>query len=70
MKVRECDKDLVLLVAHGAEVSAEISDSCARVNNRNAVRIGERDLQAGGVTSKLLKTGIANGDGTPCTVKF
>src|SRR5947199_4444140 len=50
VKVRERDNDLVLLMADGAKVSAQISQSRARVNDDDAVRIGERDLQAGGVT--------------------
>jgi hypothetical protein len=41
--------------ARGLEVSAQISQSGARVNDGNAVRIGERDLQAGGVAAELLK---------------
>jgi len=70
VKVRERYEDLVLLVANGAEVSAEISQSRACVNDGDAVRIGERDLQAGSVAGELLKTRIANGDGTPRTVKL
>jgi hypothetical protein len=61
---------LFLLVADGAKVSAQISQSRARVNDGDAVRIGERDLQAGGVAAELLKTGIADGDGSPRTVKL
>src|SRR5206468_4254165 len=49
VKVGERDEDLFLLVADGAKVSAQISQSRARVNDGDAVRIGERDLQAGGV---------------------
>jgi hypothetical protein len=59
VKVRERDKDLFLLVADGEEVSAQISQSRARVNDGDAVGIGERDLQAGGVAAEFLKTGIA-----------
>jgi hypothetical protein len=47
VKVRERDDDLVLLMADGAKVSAQISQSRARVNDDDAVRIGEHDLQAG-----------------------
>src|SRR5262249_35006687 len=68
VKVREHDKDLFLLVANGAKVSAQISQSRARVNDGDAVRIG--DLQAGGVAAEVLKTGIADGDGSPRTIKF
>jgi hypothetical protein len=57
-------------VADGAKVSAQISQSRARVNNSDAVRIGERDLQAGCVAAELLKTGIADWDGSPRTIKF
>jgi hypothetical protein len=70
VKVGEPDKDLFLLVADGEEVSAQISQSRARVNDDNAVRIGERDLQAGGVAAEFLKTGIANGDGSARAVKL
>jgi hypothetical protein len=70
VKVREGDDDSVLLVADGAEISTQISQSCARVNDGNAVRISERDLQAGRVAAELLKTRIANGNGTPRTVKL
>src|SRR6266436_10405411 len=42
VKVRERDKYLFLLVADGAEVSAQISQSRSRVNDGDAVRIGER----------------------------
>ncbi len=70
VKVRQPDKDLFLLVADGAKVSAQISQSRARVNDGDAVRIGERDLQAGGVAAEFLKTGIADGDGSARTVKL
>ncbi len=70
MKVREPDKDLFLFVADGAKVSAQISQSGARVNDGNPVRVGERDLQAGGVTAELLKTGVADGDGSPRAIKL
>ena len=42
VKVCEHDEDLFLLVAHGAEISPQISQSRARVNYGDAVRI--RDL--------------------------
>ena len=70
VKVSERDKDLFLLVADGEEVSAQISQSRARVNDGDAVGIGERDLQAGGVAAEFLKTGIADGDGSARTVKL
>src|SRR5213595_2484266 len=70
VKVGERDKDLFLLVADGEEVSAQISQSRAGVNDGDAVRIGERDLQAGGVAAEFLKTGIADGDGSTRTVKL
>src|SRR5881296_3768510 len=70
VKVRERDTDLLLLVADGAKISAQISQSRARVNDGDAVRIGERDLQAGGVAAEFLKTGIADGDGSTRTVKL
>jgi hypothetical protein len=70
VKVRERDNDLFLLVADGAKVSTQISQSRARVNDNDAVRIGERDLQARGVAAELLKTGIADGDGSPRAIKL
>jgi hypothetical protein len=63
VKVGERDNDLFLLVADGEQVPAQISQSGARVNDGDAVGIGERDLQAGGVAAEFLKTGIADGDG-------
>src|SRR5438067_12683943 len=68
VKVRQPDKDLFLLVPDGAKVSAQISQHCSRVNDGDAVSIGERDLQAGGVDAALLKTGIATGYGSPRTI--
>jgi hypothetical protein len=53
---------LLLLVADGAKVSAQISQSRAGVNDGDLVRIGERDLQARGVAAESLKTSIADGD--------
>ena len=41
VKVRERDTDLLLLVADGAKVSAQISQSRAGVNDGDLVRIGE-----------------------------
>ena len=60
VKVRERDTDWFLLVADGAKVSAQISQSRAGVNDGDSVHIGERDLQTGGVAAELLKTGIAD----------
>jgi hypothetical protein len=68
VKVRERDTDLLLLVADGAKVSAQISQSRARVNDGDLVRIG--DLQARRVAAESLKTGIADGDGSPRTIKL
>src|SRR6266403_1901998 len=68
VKVRERDTDLLLLVADGEKVSAQISQSRAGVNDGDLVRIG--DLQARRVAAKLLKTGIADGDGSPRTIKL
>jgi len=70
VKVRERDKDLILLVADGTEVSAQISQARACVNDRDAVRIGQRHLQAGGVAAEFLKTGIADGDRSPRPIKL
>jgi hypothetical protein len=70
VKVGEGHRDLFLLVADGEEVSPQISQSRARVNDGDAVDIGERDLQAGRVAAELLEPGIANGDGSSRAVKF
>src|SRR5256886_12079521 len=70
VKVGEHDKNLFLLVADGEKVSAQISQTRARVKNSDAVGIGERDLQAGGVAAEFLKTGLANGDGSARTVQL
>jgi hypothetical protein len=70
VKVGERDSDLFLLVADSAKVSAQISQSCSRVNDGNAVGIGEGDLQAHGVAAELLKAGIADGDGFPRAIKL
>ena len=70
VKVGEADDDLFLLVTNGEEVSAQISQTRARVNNGDAVGIGERDLQARGIAAELLKTGIADGNGSARTVKL
>src|SRR2546430_10750572 len=70
VKVGERDNDLFLLMADGEEISAQISQSRARVNDGDAVGIGERDLQTGGVAAELLETGITDRDGSPRTVKF
>src|SRR6201993_475343 len=68
VKVRERDTDLLLLMADGAKVSAQISQSRAGVNDGDLVRIG--DLQARRVAAELLKTGIADGDGSPRAIKL
>jgi hypothetical protein len=68
VKVRERDRDLLLLVADGTKVSAQISQSRARVNDGDLVRIG--DLQARRVAAELLKTGIADRDGPPRPIKL
>ena len=62
MKVCEHDHDLFLLVPDGEEVASQISQSRARVNDGDAVGIGEGNLQAGGVTAELLETSITDGD--------
>src|SRR6516165_6469715 len=70
MKMREPDADFFLFVADGVEISTQISQSRACINNGDAIRIGERDLHAGGVAAELLKTGIADGDGAPRAIKL
>jgi len=68
VKVRERDTDLLLLVADGAKVSAQISQSRAGVNDGDLVRID--DLQARRVAAELLKTGIADGNRPPRPIKL
>src|SRR5438093_7449098 len=68
VKVRERDTDLLLLVADGAKVSAQISQSRAGANDCDLVRIG--DLQARRGAAELLKTGIADGDASPRNMKL
>jgi len=68
--MRERDYDLFLFAADGSQVSAQISQSRACVDDGDAVRIGERDLQAGGVAAELLKTGIADRDGSARAIKL
>src|SRR5204862_7200272 len=68
VKVRERDTDLLLLVADGAKVSAQISQSRAGVNDGDLVRID--DLQARRVAAELLKTGIAAGNRPPRPIKL
>jgi hypothetical protein len=70
VKVRERDDHLILLVADGTEISTQISQSRASVDDDYAVRVRKRDLQAGGVAAELLKTRIANRDGSPRAVKL
>jgi hypothetical protein len=57
-------------VADGAKVSTQVPQSRAGVNDGDAVHIGERDLQARGVAAEFLKTGIADGDGSPRSIKL
>ena len=68
VKVGERDADLLLLVADGAKVSAQISQSRAGINDRDLVRID--DLQAASVAAEFLKTGIADGDGSARAIKL
>ncbi len=68
VKVRERDTDLLLLVADGAKVSAQISQSRAGVNDGDLVRIDE--LQARRVAAEFLETGIADRNGSSRTIKF
>ena len=70
VKMREQDNDLFLLVADGAEVSAQIPQSRARVNDGDAVCVGERDLQAGGVATELLKAAIGDGNRSARTIEL
>ena len=68
--MRERDDNLVLLVTDGAKVFAQISQSRSGVDDSDAIRVGERDLQAGSVAAELLEPRIANRDGAARTVKL
>jgi hypothetical protein len=70
VKMRERDNDLFLLMADGTKVSAQVSQSRPRVNDGDTIRIGECDLQTRGVATELLKTSIADGDGSARTIKL
>ena len=70
MKVRERDHDLFLLVPDGEEVASQISQPRTGINNGDAVGIGERDLQAGGVTAEFLETRITDRDGSAGAIKL
>jgi len=70
VKVRERDHELFLLVPDGAKVFAKISQARARVDDGDAVHVRERDLQARGVATEFLKTGIADRDGSPRPIKL
>ena len=70
MKMSERDDDLILLVTDSPEVFTEISDSSTGVKDGNAVRIRERDLQAGSIAAELLETRIANRNRSPSTVEL
>jgi hypothetical protein len=61
---------LFLFVADGAKISAQVSQARARINDDDAVRIGERNLQTRGVAAELLKARIADGDGPPRPIKL
>ena len=62
--------DLFLLVADGEKVAPQIPQSRARIDDGDAVGVGECNLQTGGFTAELLETRIANGDRAACAVKF
>ena len=68
VKLRERDTDLLLLVADGAKVPAQVSQSRASVNDGDLVRID--DLQARRVAAEFLETGIADREGSPRTIKL
>lgn len=68
VKVSERDADLLLLVADGSQVSAQISKSRTCVNDGDLIRID--DLQTCGIAAEFLKTSIADGDGSPRTIEL
>ena len=70
VEMREGDSDLFLLVTNCAKVSAQVSQSCACVNDCDAISIGEGDLQTRGIATESLKTGIADGDRSPRAIKL
>jgi hypothetical protein len=60
VKMRKRNDDSVLLMGDGAEVSSQLSEPRAGIDDGDAVRISEHDLQTGGVPAELLKTRIAS----------
>ena len=70
VEVGEGHHDLLLLVANREQILPQIPDSGARVDDRDAVGVRERELQAGGIAAELLESGIADGDGAPGSIKF
>jgi hypothetical protein len=57
----EGDEDLLLLVAHGQEILAEIPDASTRVNNGNSIRIWHSNAHTRSVAAKFLKASITHG---------
>ena len=70
VEMRKKDVDNILRQVCTDNFFPQGSDAGTRVNDRDAVRVGERDLQAGGIAAELLKTGITDGDGSPRTIKL
>jgi hypothetical protein len=61
VKMGEGDDDLLLPVAHGQQILAEIPDPGARVNNGNRLRVWHGNAHTCGVAAKFLKARITNG---------
>ena len=74
LRARFGDKVLTPVIAPASVLEARTRPTSAgrisSVDDGDAIRIGERDLQAGGVAAELLKTRIADGDRSPRTVKL
>ena len=70
MEMREGEHNLLLLVPHQLQVPPQFANARARVNDGDLIDVGERDLEAGGVSSELLKTCVTHGNGTSDSVEF
>jgi hypothetical protein len=70
VEMREGEHDLLLLVPHQLQVPPQFANARARVNDGDLIDVGERDLEAGGVSSELLKTCVTHGNGTSDSVEF
>src|SRR5262249_53488180 len=70
VKMGEGDDNLLLPMAHGHQILAEIPDPGARVKNGNRLRVGYSHAHTGAVGAKFLKAGITHGSGTARAIEF